>query len=67
VADPVQFEKLWKSTDNAVALIPAEDMQALNEHDMPYYVLGKTSSLVAIGRKLPSNTRDHVERSVQMN
>jgi hypothetical protein len=66
VADTAQFEKAWKSTDNAVALVPVDDMPAFNERDMPYYVLGKTSSLVAIGRKLPVNTRNHDERSVQM-
>jgi hypothetical protein len=49
-----------------VALVPVDDMPAFNEHDMPYYVLGKTSSLVAIGRKLPANTRNHDGHAVQM-
>lgn len=66
VADPAQFEKLWKTTDDAVALIPIEDMPAFNERNMPYYVLGKTSSLVAIRRTPLSNARNRAERSAQM-
>lgn len=66
VADAGQFEKLWKSSDNAVALVPVEDMPAFNERGVPYYVIGKTSSLVAIGRKLPASTRNRDEHSVQV-
>jgi 4-amino-4-deoxy-L-arabinose transferase-like glycosyltransferase len=55
VADMEQFEKLWKSDTDAVALIPSEDMRVLQDQGMPYYMLGKTSWGAAISRK-PSPT-----------
>ena len=66
VADPAQFETMWKNDSNAVALIPVEDMPTLNKSDLPYYTLGKTSSLIAISRTPPADARGHEDTSAQM-
>jgi hypothetical protein len=57
LADTAQFAALWQRSDNAVALIPTEDMPLLDQQGMPYYVLGKTPSLVAVSRTLPKDAR----------
>jgi 4-amino-4-deoxy-L-arabinose transferase-like glycosyltransferase len=66
VADTAQFEMFWKNDNNAVALIPVDDMPAFNEQGIPYYTLGNTSSLVAISRKPPGNAANRNASSAQM-
>jgi 4-amino-4-deoxy-L-arabinose transferase-like glycosyltransferase len=63
IANVEQFEQRWKNEGDAVALVPAEDMRTLEESNIRYIILGKTSSLVAIGTGAPATIRDHDDDS----